>query len=84
MAKHFLDRYCRTIGKRIRAIDRDTLSLMMEHDLPGNVRELENAIEHAVIVEKDSVIVPSSLPTNLSKTRSAKGSRQASAEMGLR
>ena len=84
LAKHFLDRYCRTIGKRIRAIDRDTLSLMMEHDRPGNVRELENAIEHAVIVEKDSVIVPSSLPTNLSKTRSAKGSRQASAEMGLR
>ena len=84
LAKHFLDRYCRTIGKRIRAIDRDTLSLMMEHDWPGNVRELENAIEHAVIVEKDSVIVPSSLPTNLSKTRSAKGSRQASAEMGLR
>ena len=84
LAKHFLDGYCRTIGKKIRAIDRDTLSLMMQHDWPGNVRELENAIEHAVIVEKNSVIVPSSLPMNLSKSREADGNRQPSAEMGLR
>ncbi|MET0216356.1 MAG: hypothetical protein ABW205_00295 [Burkholderiales bacterium] len=68
----------------IRAIERDTLSLMMEHDWPGNVRELENAIEHAVIVERDAVIVPSSLPMNLSKTQSAQGTRKPSGGMGLR
>ena len=84
LAKHFLDRYCRAIGKRIRSTHPDTLALMMEHDWPGNVRELENAIEHAVIVEKDAVIVPSSLPMNLSKSRDAKGTRQPPAELGLR
>ena len=84
LVKHFLDRYSRAIGKKIRTIDSATLALMMEHDWPGNVRELENAIEHAVIVEKDSVILPSSLPMNLSKSRAADGDRQRSAEMGLR
>ncbi|MGH8658875.1 MAG: sigma-54 interaction domain-containing protein [Gammaproteobacteria bacterium] len=52
LAQHFLRQYRLAIGKAIRAIAPETFALLIEYDWPGNVRQLENAVEHAVIVEK--------------------------------
>ena len=83
LAQHFLDRYAQTLGKPIRAIDAETLQLLVDHDWPGNVRELENAIEHAVIIEDGPALSPVSLPMNLARSgATARNGRRC--EPGLR
>lgn len=84
LAQHFLCQYSLAVGKAIRAIAPETLTLLIEHDWPGNVRELENAVEHAIIVEKGSVIMPSSLPRNFTKSHDGQKAPGCSAEPRLR
>jgi PAS domain S-box-containing protein len=84
LIQHFLRQYNQAIGKEIRTIAPETLTLLIDYEWPGNVRELENAVEHAVIIEKGPVMLPSSLPMNLSKSRGADPDPEFSAELGLR
>jgi transcriptional regulator with GAF, ATPase, and Fis domain len=50
LAKYFIERYATTAGKRIRNIDKKTLELFQAYHWPGNIRELQNTIERAVIL----------------------------------
>ncbi len=50
LAGHFLDRISAELGRKIHGIAPDALALLQDHGFPGNVRELENAIERAVIL----------------------------------
>jgi formate hydrogenlyase transcriptional activator len=50
LAKYFIERYARSTGKKIKNIDRKTLALLQAYDWPGNIRELQNVIERAVIL----------------------------------
>ena len=50
LAKYFIERYARSTGKKIENIDRKTLELLQAYDWPGNIRELQNVIERAVIL----------------------------------
>jgi formate hydrogenlyase transcriptional activator len=45
-----VDRYAHKAGKKIRRISADTLELLQDHDWPGNIRELQNVIERAMIL----------------------------------
>ena len=84
LSQYFLTEYTQSLRKEVRALAPETLALLVEHDWPGNVRELENAVEHAVIVEKGSVILPSSLPRNLAKSHDNHDVSQRSTDLGLR
>ncbi|MCA9420540.1 MAG: sigma 54-interacting transcriptional regulator [Nitrospira sp.] len=84
LAKHFLKRYAQAIGKNLSSLMPETLTLLLQHDWPGNARELENAIEHAVIVENGSAISPSSLPINLAIPGVMAGTNETAVEQGLR
>ena len=50
LAKYFIERYARSTGKTIKNVDRKTLELLQAYDWPGNIRELQNVIERAVIL----------------------------------
>jgi formate hydrogenlyase transcriptional activator len=50
LVEYLVDRYAKSAGKRIRSISKDTLSLFENYDWPGNIRELQNVIERAVIL----------------------------------
>jgi transcriptional regulator with GAF, ATPase, and Fis domain len=50
LAKYFIERYATSLGKEIKTIDRRTLDLLQAYDWPGNIRELQNVIERAVIL----------------------------------
>lgn len=65
LANHFLKKYAAIAGKDIRAISRDALHVLMQHDFPGNVRELENLIESAVLLEATDLLQRRSLPLQL-------------------
>ena len=70
LAHYFLEKYTAAAEKPIRAISADTLQMLMQHDFPGNVRELKNAIESAVLSETTDQIKPQSLPLHLTQNGS--------------
>lgn len=49
-------------GKSIEVIDDSVIELLMHYDFPGNVRELQNVLQHAFVLCKDSVMKVSNLP----------------------
>ena len=65
LANHFLKKYAATAKKSIRAIAAEVLQVLMQYDFPGNVRELENAIEGAVLLETTDLLQRWSLPLHL-------------------
>ncbi|RKU17087.1 hypothetical protein C6500_16010 [Candidatus Poribacteria bacterium] len=65
LVNHFLKKYSEKLTKSIRAISADALRLLMQYDFPGNVRELENTIERAVLLETTELLQPSSLPPQI-------------------
>jgi transcriptional regulator with GAF, ATPase, and Fis domain len=50
LAKYFIERYAASIGKKINKIDKKALALLQAYNWPGNIRELQNVIERAVIL----------------------------------
>jgi formate hydrogenlyase transcriptional activator len=61
LVEYFIDRYGSKVGKRIRGVDRKTLELLQSYSWPGNIRELQNVIERAVILcEADTLSVDES------------------------
>ncbi|UCF94497.1 MAG: sigma-54-dependent Fis family transcriptional regulator [Desulfobacterales bacterium] len=62
LAEHFLHRFTQETNKPIHKISREAMDEMMLYDWPGNIRELENAIERAVVVGKGREILPEDLP----------------------
>ena len=50
LVEYFVQRYAKRAGKHIRSIDKKTLALLQSYDWPGNIRELQNIIERAVIL----------------------------------
>ncbi len=50
LVEYFIERYARKVGRRIRHVSNETLSLFKNYDWPGNIRELQNVIERGVIL----------------------------------
>jgi DNA-binding NtrC family response regulator len=59
---HFLRRYSEENGKEIAGLSSEALDILLKYDYPGNVRELENIIERAVVIARDAVISVEDLP----------------------
>jgi len=59
---HFLEKYNLDTGKTIDGISEHAMKAIMEYDWPGNIRQLENAIEHAVVIADDVEIQQENLP----------------------
>ncbi|PKN62517.1 MAG: Fis family transcriptional regulator [Deltaproteobacteria bacterium HGW-Deltaproteobacteria-15] len=68
LVKHFIGRLNRLQGKAVAGISQEALSLLMFHDFPGNIRELENIIEHAFVLCPKGQIEPQCLPESLKAT----------------
>jgi len=62
LAEHFLVKYRTQMEKQITGISGEAMQYLIVYDWPGNIRELENVIEHAVALEQARVILPDSLP----------------------
>jgi len=62
VAEHFLAKYCEQMGKQISGISHEAMEVLVHHEWPGNIRELENVIERAVALESTPTILLDSLP----------------------
>ena len=57
LTKHFVDIYGKKIGKKIKAIPQKIIDILISYSWPGNIRELENIIERAVIISPSDKLV---------------------------
>jgi len=62
LAQHFLKKYSLRMKKRVTGVSAEALQLLNAYDWPGNIRELENVIERAVILARTAQITPKELP----------------------
>ncbi len=69
LANFFREKFARQLGKRVARFSDDAQMVLMRHDYPGNVRELENAVERAVTLAEGSEVVPADLPPALREQR---------------
>jgi transcriptional regulator with PAS, ATPase and Fis domain len=62
LVKHFLDTYSKENEKEIMGVTDDVMEILVSYDWPGNIRELENLIERAVVLTKSKLISRENLP----------------------
>ncbi|MBI5141869.1 MAG: sigma-54-dependent Fis family transcriptional regulator [Nitrospirae bacterium] len=65
LAEYFLEKHLPKAGKKIGGFAPGTIDILEKYSFPGNVRELENIVERAIILEKSASITPSSLPDTM-------------------
>jgi two-component system response regulator PilR (NtrC family) len=65
LVRHLVSRYNRELGKKIQGVDNATMRLLLSHEWKGNVRELKNAVERAMIFCDRETIGVDDLPAEL-------------------
>lgn len=62
LLKHFLDTYSKENNKEIIGVSEDVMEILENYDWPGNIRELENLIERAIVLTKSKLLARDTLP----------------------
>jgi len=65
LVDHFVEKYSRELGKKVDRVSSAALEKLLAYRFPGNVRELENAIERAVALTRGPVIEEEALPRSV-------------------
>jgi two-component system response regulator PilR (NtrC family) len=68
LVEHFLQKYCKEMGKDINSMNDEARNCLLTYHWPGNVRELENAIEAAVALTSEKIITVDKLPQSINKS----------------
>ena len=68
LAEAFLSKYSKENLREIKGFNQDATELLTRYNYPGNVRELENAVERAVLLTRSEYIEPKDLPDTIQKT----------------
>lgn len=63
LVRHFVEKFGRRIGKQVEHIPQETMAALTCYEWPGNIRELQNLVERAVILSNDGVF-PNPLPSS--------------------
>ena len=72
LANYFLAKYTQKLNKNMRGISTEVLDALCKYHFPGNVRELENLIQRAVVMEKSDVLSTNSFPFILFQKKQVK------------
>jgi two-component system response regulator HydG len=65
LCNYFLEKHLPRSRKKLTGFSKEAVQVLMHYSFPGNVRELENIIERAIIIEKGALITPESLPQTI-------------------
>jgi DNA-binding NtrC family response regulator len=77
----FLERYSAENSKGIDEVSREAMEALMRYDYPGNVRELQNLVERAVVMTRGSAVTRADLPAELQESSARKVELSASATL---
>ncbi len=80
MIERFLQRFCQENGKPLRQFTQPAMKLLMDYDWSGNVRELENVVERAVVLSTEEDMDADLLPANVRSRELVKGTHLQLAE----
>jgi two-component system response regulator PilR (NtrC family) len=69
LAAHFVERIAREMGRGVRAVSPEALTVLERYHWPGNIRELENIIERAIVLGSGDTLTPDQLPRDLTRPR---------------
>jgi two-component system response regulator PilR (NtrC family) len=67
LVDHFLNKYSAQMGKAVNGVATEVMRALQNYPWPGNIRELENAVERAVALERSSAVRLASLPEHIQK-----------------
>ena len=62
LVEHFINKFNQQRDRHVDGVSEAVLSILIHHDYPGNIRELENIIEYAFILCHEGLILPQHLP----------------------
>jgi transcriptional regulator with GAF, ATPase, and Fis domain len=80
LAESFVQKFARKQGKSTVGLSPEAISYLSRYDFPGNIRELENIIERAVILARGNTVTPAELPESLLQATPQRPSACAVAE----
>jgi two-component system response regulator PilR (NtrC family) len=69
LVAHFVARITKDVGKSVRGISPESLAILERYHWPGNIRELENIVERAIVLGSGELLSPESLPAHLRTPR---------------
>ncbi len=67
LARHFISEYTRRLGYREVLLSEEASQMLLAYDWPGNIRELENVIHHALLISNDTLIAAEHIKLNSSR-----------------
>lgn len=67
LVSYFIEKFNQQHHKSVTGLNEEAMNLLLRHQWPGNIRELENVIEHAFVIESDSMISAESLPESVKR-----------------
>ncbi|HET9993827.1 MAG TPA: sigma 54-interacting transcriptional regulator [Candidatus Acidoferrum sp.] len=74
LAEHFAARYAKKCNRNVKGFSPEARACLVQYDWPGNIRELENAMERAIVIGSSDFILPEDLPETLLETAPTSGS----------
>ena len=72
LTQYFIEKFNQCHKKSITQVSPHAMQILKAHSWPGNIRELENVIEHAFVIESSHEITPESLPSSLLQDQNSK------------
>ncbi|MBN1515604.1 sigma-54-dependent Fis family transcriptional regulator [Candidatus Sumerlaeota bacterium] len=63
LVHHFLDHYSKAFNKDVRSIDPEAMDILVSYNWPGNIRQLQNAVQRGVVLTGEGVVQPQHLPS---------------------
>jgi transcriptional regulator with PAS, ATPase and Fis domain len=84
LAEHFVARYAEKCNRKVKGISEPARACLLQYEWPGNIRELENAVERAVVVGSSEWILPEDLPEAVVETGAGSGSAPAKYHEAIR
>lgn len=82
LVTHFVEKYSKLLKREIDLIPDQVVNRLLSHDWPGNIRELENVIQRAVLLAQNRMITERELDLNANFAEN--GTSQSNVEMGVR
>lgn len=79
LVEHFIGKYNKKMARQIKSIEPEALRLLSKYEFKGNVRELENIIERAMVFAEDSTLRVSNLPAEVREAGGEEGGSRAEA-----
>ena len=81
LVNHFVERFNRELGKKVKPVSREVMEALVRYDWPGNIRELKNVIERAMLLDAEDEILLDHLPSEIYRAGTVRTSGEEAAHV---